>query len=329
MDFAKVSQYFTLDVLSQIAFGTKFGFLNANRDLYDYNKTSASFLAVLELILNHPSIRWIVTSRPMQALLAPKSTDAIGAGKIIGIIKAAVAERYSDNLKDSSTPPKRDMLAHFKSKGLTREQTEVESHLQLIAGSDSTTSALRTTFFLLIANPPAYNRLNLEISDAISSNLVTDPVITATECQQLPYLQAVINEGLRLWPPLFGLQAKLSPSPNGETFQGRFYPPGTEVAICGLAMGRKKSVFGEDADLFKPERWMEDGGVSKERRQKYAEHVECLFGAGRFTCLGKPIAMMELGKGIVEVRISMSERMTDPIHTRWKHRIADMIIALL
>lgn len=304
MDFAHIAQFFTLDVLSQLAFGEKFGYMDANADLYDYNKTSADFLPILEWMTNHPSIRWILTSAPMQALAAPKGSDAIGQGKIIGIAQKAVAARFGPDAKY-----KRDMLGHFVSKGLTQEQAEVESHLQIMAGAESTSSALRTTFMLLLGSPAAYAKLNAEIKSAIEAGKVSYPVVTATETQQLPYLQAVIWEGLRLWPPLFGLQAKMAP-PGGETVNGIFFPGGTEIAICGGAVGRKKAVFGADADIFRPERWIESDAATKD---KYMKTAEIIFGAGRFVCLGKTIAMMELGKAIVELLRGYDWAIADPL----------------
>ena len=297
MDFARVAQYFTLDVLSQLAFGEEFGYMDANTDLYDYNKTSADFMPILEWITNHPSIRWVLTNTPVQALVAPKGTDAIGQGKIIGIAQKAVAKRYGPDAE-----AKRDMLGHFVNRGLTQEQAEVESHLQIMAGSDSTSNALRITFMLLLGSPVAYAKLNAEINSAVEDGKISYPVITLAEAQRMPYLQAVIWEGLRLWPPLFGLQAKMSP-PGGETVNGIFFPEGTEIAICGQSVGRKKAVFGPDADIFRPERWIE---ADPQTADKYMKSAEILFGAGRFVCLGKTIAMMELGKAIVEVCLSIN-----------------------
>jgi cytochrome P450 len=267
----------------------------SNADLYAYNKTSADFLPILEWITNHPSIRWLLTSAPVQALVAPRGTDAIGQGRIIGIAQSAVAARYAADAK-----PRRDMLGHFLSKGLTQEECEVESHLQIMAGAESTSSALRTTFMLLLGNPGAYGRLNAEIEAAVEAGKVSYPVVSAAETQALPYLQAVIWEGLRLYPPLFGLQAKMAPV-EGDTVGGVYFPGGTEIAICDSAVGRKRSVFGADVDVFRPERWIEADAATKE---KYMKTVEIIFGAGRFVCLGKTIAMMELGKALVEVSLA-------------------------
>lgn len=230
----------------------------------------------------------------MQALVAPKGTDAIGQGRIIGIAQAAVAARYAPDAK-----LKRDMLGHFVAKGLTQEQAEVESHLQIMAGAESTSSALRATFMLLLGSPGAYARLNKEIEGAVEKGGISWPVVTAVEAQKLEYLQAVIWEGLRLFPPLFGLQAKMAPV-GGETVNGVFFPGGTEIAICDAAVGRKRAVYGADADVFRPERWIEADAATKD---KYMKTVEIIFGAGRFVCLGKTIAMMELGKALVQVRI--------------------------
>lgn len=154
-------------------------------------------------------------------------------------------------------------------------------------------------FMLLLGSPTAFAKLNAEIESAVEAGNVSYPVISYAETQQMAYLQAVIWEGLRLYPPLFGLQAKLAP-PGGETVGGLFFPGGTEIAICDAAVGRKKAVFGPDADIFRPERWIDADAVTKD---KYMRNVEIIFGAGRFVCLGKTIAMMELGKAYVEVSI--------------------------
>jgi hypothetical protein len=60
-------------------------------EIYDYNKMSAQFMPILELIANHASIRAILNSRPAQALAAPKGIDKIGQGRILGIAQRVVA----------------------------------------------------------------------------------------------------------------------------------------------------------------------------------------------------------------------------------------------
>lgn len=83
-DFAMFAGYFTLDSLTEIAFGQALGFLTANKDLYKYIQTSTDFFPIMELGTNHPIILNILNSRIMQASAAPKPTDRIGFGAIIG-----------------------------------------------------------------------------------------------------------------------------------------------------------------------------------------------------------------------------------------------------
>ena len=54
-----------------------------------------------------------------------------------------------------------------------------------------------------------------------------------------------------------------------------------------------------DADIFRPERWIE---ADPSTRARYERTTEAIFGSGRFVCLGKNIAVMELNKAFVEVR---------------------------
>ncbi|KIW94721.1 uncharacterized protein Z519_04698 [Cladophialophora bantiana CBS 173.52] len=304
LDMSLLASFFTLDVLSQIAFGDAFGFITANEDLYNFNKIANQFFKVIELIVNHDTLRKLIQSRPMQKLLAPKGTDEFGQGRIIGIAQKAVAERYRPDAKI-----KRDMLGHFIAKGLCQTQAEAESHLQIIAGSDSTSSALRITMTMLVGNPVAYRKLVAEIDKAVADGKISYPIVKYSEAAKLEYLSACIWEGIRLFPPLFGLQTKLAP-PEGETINGVFYPPGTQVAFCCEGVGRRTDIFGSDADLYRPDRWLHP---DPEVRAKYLRTAELMFGSGRFACLGKNIAMMELYKAFVELLRNFDWALVNPI----------------
>ncbi|KAK5111800.1 hypothetical protein LTR62_004720 [Meristemomyces frigidus] len=304
LDLAETARYFTLDVLSTVAFGRPFGFMATNSDLWSYGKTNADFMPFIELVVNHPTMQWLVATPLMQMLAAPKVTDKTGMGPALGFARKPVAERY-DHLKQSQ---RKDMLDHFIKKGLTQLQCESEANLQIIAGSDSTTTILRCTLFSLIANPVAYGKLRTEIDRAADAGHLSCPVTTYAEAQRLPYLTAVLWEGIRMFPPLFGLKSKLAP-PGGDTFKGVFYPEGTEVGLCDASMTRNKAMFGQDSHFFRPERWLEADAA---RRIAYRRTVESIFGTGRFQCLGRHIAMMELFKTIVELLRKFDWSIADP-----------------
>jgi cytochrome P450 len=114
----------------------------------------------------------------------------------------------------------------------------------------------------------------------------------------MPYLQAVIKEGLRIFPPVTGLMSKDVPA-GGDTVNGLFIPEGTKIGYCAWGLFRDKNIWGEDSALFRPERWIE-GPAEKLREQEAA--LELIFGYGRWQCLGKNVAMIELNKVFVEVR---------------------------
>lgn len=292
MDFAVLAGYFTLDILTQIAFGQALGFLVKNEDLYDYHKSSAAYYPIMELGSNHPAILSILNSRMMEGA-APKPTDKLGFGAIVGVAHKAVAARFGPDAK--KVP---DMMGSFIDHGLTQQECEVESLLQILAGADSTATALRTTFLFILTSPPAYAKLRSEIATAIDLGDVSFPVIKNTEAQRLSYLQACTQEGLRMFMPLQGLAGRLSPYPDGVTFNGVFIPPGTEIGISTYAMGHRRDIYGPDADTFRPERWIENDA---DTIKKFERTNELVFGSGRSSCLGKNIALMELGKAIFEV----------------------------
>lgn len=150
-----------------------------------------------------------------------------------------------------------------------------------------------------------YHRLITEITTAASAGLLSSPVRN-DEAQKLPYLQAVIREGLRRFPPITQLREREAPPEGLVLPDGRRIPGGTFVGLNAWGT-QLDSVFGADAHVFRPERWLpetydgEDGGAA--RLAAMGRVQELVFGHGMTRCLGIPIAMMNLNKMLVEVRI--------------------------
>ena len=291
-DFAEVSQYFTLDSLTQIAFGQALGFLTENKDLYSYIKTSQDFFPIMELGCNHPSILKILNTSVMQALAAPKPTDKNGFGAIIGIAHKTVAERFGPDAKQVD-----DMIGSFVRHGLSQLQCEAETMVLILGGADSTATALRSTLLFILTNPRVYIKLLAEITQAVENGNASFPVIKISEATPLQYLQACIKEGLRMYHPLCGLGSRASPE--GVTINDVFIPEGTDVGVSEYGMLRRPDFFGADADTFKPERWIEETDV--EKLQMNERTWDLVFGSGRSACLGKNIALMELSKVLFTV----------------------------
>ena len=98
-------------------------------------------------------------------------------------------------------------------------------------------------------------------------------------------------------PGATGTFPKVVP-PQGEVVQGKFIPGGTVVGMNVPYMLRSPELFGSDAGLFRPERWLE---APEAKRGEMERQVEMMFGHGRWMCAGKPIALMELFKTFFEV----------------------------
>lgn len=168
-----------------------------------------------------------------------------------------------------------------------------------MAGSDTTATAVRSTLLCLLGNPAALAALRRELDAGVAAGRVSAPV-TDAEARRLPYLQAVIREGIRLFPPATGLLAKQVPA-GGDVLLGYRVPAGVQVGhnICALA--RSSALFSPDAEAFRPERWLEADAADAARFRDMVAAVELVFGHGKFQCLGRTIAQMELNKVFVEV----------------------------
>jgi cytochrome P450 len=193
-----------------------------------------------------------------------------------------------------------DMIGAFVRNGIPQRQIEAEILIQIMAGSDTTSSAIRSTMLRLLTSPRVLAKLRAEIDSAVASGRASTP-IKQSESKQLPYLQAVIKEGLRINPPFLGQVSKAVPA-GGDTYNGLYLPAGTCIGHNVFSLMRQP-VFGEDVDLFRPERWLEAEADALREMEKTLDFV---FGYGRWGCLGRSVAYMEMDKIYFEVSCVMN-----------------------
>ncbi|KAI1500203.1 cytochrome P450 [Biscogniauxia marginata] len=287
--FQKIS-FFTLDVIGDISFGGAFGYLREDSDLYNYHEISEGSLPIMNILSVMPWLAKVAYKWPFNVML-PKEGDQIGFGRLMGIARSFVDKRLKPGAK-----PQKDMMQAFINNGMTREELMQQVFVQIIAGSISTTTAICLTLLCLITTPSAYAALQQEIDEFLAAGKLSNP-ITDTESRMMPYLQAVIKEGLRIYPPVLGLGNKQAPK-GGDLINGYFVPEGTQIGMNFFGLMRSKEIWGPDADIFRPERWLE---VDSNTLKRMNAIVELDFGSGKYQCLGKPIAMMELNKIFVEL----------------------------
>ncbi len=159
-------------------------------------------------------------------------------------------------------------------------EKQIHDHILtfLAAGHETTAIALTWTCYLLACYPQVRARLQADLR-----SLLADREAGPDDLAKLPYLDWVINEAMRLYPPAW-MQLRFAVE-ECELGDVRL-PAGTVVILSQWVMHRAPE-FWEDAGTFKPERWDPASG------QKIPQGVYFPFGAGPRTCIGMPLAQME------------------------------------
>ncbi|KAL2193783.1 cytochrome P450 [Corynascus similis CBS 632.67] len=308
MDLSKKIQFFTLDVISAVGLGRPFGMLRADADIDSYVRSSEEGLRVATAFTGL-GLAWLAQVPLLGRWLSSSPADADGFGLMMGACFRIVDERVrgletEGDSEKGEEKKRRDMLASFVKHGLQEADLKSEVLETLIAGSDTTAGALRAIMLYVMGNKRVYAKLQREIDEAVREGKVGadwEGIIPYATAKQLPYLQAVIREGLRVFPPVRNILPKDVP-PGGDTVvvDGKpvFLPEGVEIGYSALAMHRDKKVYGEDADLFRPERWFEP---DHEKLAAMIKVNDLTFGHGRWQCLGKNVAQMELNKTLFEL----------------------------
>lgn len=162
------------------------------------------------------------------------------------------------------------------------ERLKHEAQLVVAAGTITVTHTLKLTVFFILDNPDITTKLKKELLSAIPDELLPAPL---AELQQLPYLTAIINEGLRM---SYGVSHRLQRiKPDGDlTFHGRVIPAGTPMSMTAVFMHENPIIF-SDPHEFRPERWLNQESV---RLAKYLVP----FGRGTRACIGSNLAYAEM-----------------------------------
>ncbi|KAK9293083.1 hypothetical protein L1049_021067 [Liquidambar formosana] len=161
----------------------------------------------------------------------------------------------------------------------------------IIAGKDTTATTLSWFLYMLCKHPLIQEKIALEIREATKLKDSFDEVaasITEEALDKMQYLHAALTETLRLYPAV-PLDGKLCLS--DDTWPDGFsVRKGNLVAYQPYAMGRMKYLWGEDAEDFRPERWLDEfGNFRPESPFKFTA-----FQAGPRICLGKEFAYRQM-----------------------------------
>ncbi|PQE30477.1 cytochrome P450 protein [Rutstroemia sp. NJR-2017a WRK4] len=154
----------------------------------------------------------------------------------------------------------------------------------LSAGRDTTAQALTWTFYLLMRHPVVVERVRQEVTHVNDSSGSDEKTAsTAFYPSAVPYVMSVFYETLRLYPPI---PFEIKQCEQAATLpDGTFLPKNAVLVWCPWAMNRSRLIWGDDADQFRPERWIENGGLISKPAFEFP-----VFNGGPRTCLGKKMA---------------------------------------
>lgn len=160
---------------------------------------------------------------------------------------------------------------------MTKREIQAAASIFLIAGSETTATLLAGAFYLLLTNPKYLSRLTDEVRTAFKRESDIDMQSAAN----LPFLQAVIQESLRLYPPAPNTLPRQTPEP-GEIVCGKFVPAKYTVGIHQWSANRSSRNF-YLPDEFIPERWM-----GTDERFEHDKRDACQpFSYGPRNCIGQ------------------------------------------
>jgi cytochrome P450 len=316
IDFGEWLHWFSFDVITSITFSNRLGFMEQEKDVGGiieaiegrlmYNSVIGQAPYLHDLLLGNRIVEYIANSIPVFARL--------NKARYIVQFAASQLDRYKS--KDTAKLEYRDMLDRFKR---YKDGVEVMSDKELLshassnifAGSDTTAISLRSMFYYFCKTPHAYKKLVAEIDEMDTQGKLSNP-ITFAESNQMPYLQACMKEAMRMHPAVGLLLERVVPE-GGATFAGRHLPAGTVVGANPWVVARDKEVYGDDAEAFRPERWLEADAA----RLKLMDRNYLAFGSGARTCLGKNISLLEMSKLVPQILRSFKVELTDP-EKEWK-----------
>ena len=292
-DLARSVRYMTLDAASYVCFSQDLMFTEAEADeFWDSIEDSAPYAQYISCVHWLFSLAWVMCHIPgLKNKMILNENNNPGVGRILRVSRVATAKRFGSDAKVID-----DMLGSWIKRGLSQYEAETEVSIALATGAFPTASTINVTILYVSSNPRIWEALRKELETAILKGLISSP-IRNSEIEHLPYLQACINETMRLCPPIVQLRERVVPA-GGDTIGGTYIPGGTKIGI-NLGGLCRKPCFGEAPETYRPERWLEaDAEKLAEMRRLHG----LLFGYGSTKCLGIAQASMIINKGLVEVR---------------------------
>ncbi|KAJ7108572.1 cytochrome P450 [Mycena epipterygia] len=318
VDLAEWFSFFSYDFMGDMAFGGGFELMR-ERDANGLWKLMEDGLRVPAYAQHVPWASPFLYSLPGIGQQADKLRNFViqTATKRLKRGVALAGQDLSSYLLDEGSPsPKPPAVWEYVA----------DSFLAVIAGSDTSAIVLSCLFFHILSDRTIFDRLRNETDEAFPRNGDQSPADNTSRLAGMPLLNAVINEALRLQPPLpTGLQRAPAVGGGGKIVGSIFVPEGTNVYVPPYAIHRDPRYFSPDPDRFWPERWLEDHNspvlVTTDRSAFLP------YSAGPMNCAGKQLAQLEL-RLVVATFVQQLDMDLEPgwDHAEWELGLKDLFV---
>ncbi|KAH8778060.1 cytochrome P450 [Hyaloscypha finlandica] len=277
IDINKWYNYLTFDVIGELAFGQTFGCMATGAyNFWVSNMGDHMVAAAVEQITRRLTGAHSMLQKLMKTYLVPS-----GMKDHLALSTDKVSKRL--DIPDSE---KRDFFWYIireKEVGnMTRAELIANAALFISAGSETTASLLAGLTHWLLKTPRVFDKLKAEIRSIEKAEDLTHDALIKME-----YLNACIEEGLRIFPPVPGGNLRAVPA-GGANVCGHFLPEGVTVSVQSWSVTHDPNNF-PDPDSLIPERWL---GQDKETISHL--HASQPFSLGPRGCLGKNLAYLEM-----------------------------------
>lgn len=303
-NFSRWLQFFAFDVIGDLTWSKRIGFVERDEDVDGIVKFIGDFLSYAGPVGQLPFLDLLGEKNPIKLQLQRWGLN----NTVFPVTKfandqsahrtAEMEKIKQDGRVDEESGKGVDLLMKFTQaqhdhpEFMTDRQVLSSCTSMIFAGSETTAISLSSIFYNLIQHPRIYDKLMHELDGAVRDGSIEDrenKKVSWGESQRLKYLDAVIQESFRLHPAAGLILERVVP-PQGMDILGHWIPGGTIVGCNAWVLHRRAEIFGEDVDAFRPERWLEASPA--QLSQMKATMFQ--FGAGARTCIGKNVSMLEM-----------------------------------
>jgi cytochrome P450 len=182
-------------------------------------------------------------------------------------------------------------------KGFSKDELWGESNLLIIAGSDTTSTALAATFFYLVHNPHVLSQLVEEVRSTFDD---VEEIVHGAKLSSCHFLKACVDEAMRLSPPVGGALPR-QVLQGGINIDGEHIPEGMDVCVPHYTIHHNPKYYPEPFSYI-PSRWLPEKAPRLLAEKIDAAHsAYCPFSIGPRGCIGKGLAYIELTTTLARV----------------------------